>query len=46
MWKVIFVRTWRRTKKYKNDYWSVTYKYTGYFIFGIIPLVIIREKQR
>lgn len=36
---MIIKRTW---KKYKHVY---TYHYTGWFLFGIIPIYISREER-
>lgn len=37
---MIIKRTWKR--KFEGYYWR--YHYTGYFLFGIIPLYINREE--
>jgi hypothetical protein len=47
---MIVIKTWERKQRSKNDpgIRSQLYidHYTGWFLFGLIPLVVIRHRSR
>jgi hypothetical protein len=42
---MIFIKTWESKLKTEGIY-KVRYFYTGYFLFGIIPLLITRRLDK